>query len=154
MRIHTSATLDDIYQAARVAGVGFTGVSRHGSRKASHAFEVGLTGSSSHRSQWRQSNCQAATWDEWGIFLAAVFEVDPNASATYYANADDFHWQTGDRFRTLQRVDQHARHKWSYVGESVTGSYWVHECACGAIMRRGNYRDVAAEGGHVFAGAR
>jgi hypothetical protein len=41
----------------------------------------------------------AATYDEWGWFLAHVFRADPTAKATYYGSADDFHATTGNAYR-------------------------------------------------------
>lgn len=41
----------------------------------------------------------AASWTEWGWFLARVFEFDPAARCGEYHGVDDFHAQTGERFR-------------------------------------------------------
>lgn len=41
----------------------------------------------------------APTYDEWGWFLAKLYEIDPAMSATYYKNAADFHAQTDGKFR-------------------------------------------------------
>jgi hypothetical protein len=146
MKIHTSLSQESIYRAARLAGVDFERLNEHGSRSHPHAFDVILSGSGTTGGQWGNSGkdgaapYKAATWDEWGIFLAAVFGADETAKATYYESADDFHWQTGGRFRMLRRDSQHLRHKWSFQGECVTGAYWVHECKCGAVKRMGNPR--------------
>jgi hypothetical protein len=40
----------------------------------------------------------AASWTEWGWFLARVFERDPHARCGDYRGAEDFHAQTGQRF--------------------------------------------------------
>lgn len=40
----------------------------------------------------------AASWTEWGWFLARVFERDPLARCGQYKDLDDFNVQTGDRF--------------------------------------------------------
>lgn len=40
----------------------------------------------------------AATWDEWGWFLARVFAADPNAHTAYDAGAAAFHARTAGKF--------------------------------------------------------
>lgn len=122
MRIHTDTlTSTDIYAATRAAGM--TGVSTeftsHGSRKRDHAFNVTLTGNSprtANSGRWGASDSldKAATWDEWGMFLAALYAIDPNMDATYYADAADFHRKTGDRFLNLTAPYQHRTHNWTY----------------------------------------
>jgi hypothetical protein len=37
---------------------------------------------------------RAASYDEWGWFLAALFRADPNAKAGPYKNEPDFHRKT------------------------------------------------------------
>lgn len=135
MIIHTSLTHTEIYEAGTKAGVVFARLNTRGSRKADHAFDLILSGSGAHRSQYRAQAWPAATWDEWGIFLAEIFRRDQGASATYYSDAADFHWRTGDRFATLTPARQHKLHRWQYVGQCVTGAYHVRECACGARNR-------------------
>lgn len=44
----------------------------------------------------------AASWTEWGWWLAEVFELDPAARANDYRGAEDFHRQTGHRFRATR----------------------------------------------------
>lgn len=144
MRIHTSATRADLDAAARAAGVALAGLTEHGSRTHARAFEVRLSGSGNYGGQYGTLDHKNATWDEWGIFLAAVYEADADArcggsaARPIYANADDYHWQTGERFLTLTPGEQHKRHRWEYVGQLATGA-WLHRCkgdACGATMRR------------------
>lgn len=135
MRIHTNLPEHELYHAATHAQVSITDYERHGSRKRDHAFDVWLSGSGAHRSQYRAQNVPAATWDEWGIFLATIFQQDPTAIATYYKDAEDFHYQTGGRFRTLQPSEQHRKHRWTFLGEVLTGGVYVSECQCGAVRR-------------------
>jgi hypothetical protein len=137
MRLHT----DDLHplllrKAATLAGVTFTKFEQRGSRSRERAFDVILSGSSS-RNQNMGGQDKAATWDEWGIFLATLYTVDPAMTAGQnYECADHFHWVTGDRYRTLTLAEQHANHKWEFSGETATGAYMVHECGkCGAIRR-------------------
>lgn len=149
MRVHTSATRSALYDAAQRAGVVVL-ASRHGSRTHAHAYEVALEGSGARRNTGTRgaSDEYGATWDEWGIFLAALYEVDPDARCggsakrPIYANADDYHWQTGDRFHTLTPGEQHRRHRWEYVGQLLTGA-WLHRCKCGATKRYADTRRAA-----------
>lgn len=63
------------------------------SRFGRHYPNSGTSGAQSWEGQ------VAASWAEWGWFLARVFEVDPDARCGDYRSADDFHAQTGERFR-------------------------------------------------------
>lgn len=144
MRIHTDTlTYSDIYRAtnaAEMVGVSVS-ITAHGSRSRATAFDVTLTGTSSRRPNpgtggRYPSDDHAATWDEWGMFLAALFNADPNAFAgsaahPVYANRDHFHAVTGDRFRTLTAPYQHGAggHRWDYTNGNLT-------CACGASRPR------------------
>lgn len=120
MRIHTNLTAAMINQAARHAQVSFERFDTHRSRTRRFGYDVLLTGSSSRRPNsghfGAHSDVFAATWDEWGIFLGEIFGLDPIAHCTYYMGADDFHWQTGGRFRTLRWEDQCRDHKWDALG--------------------------------------
>lgn len=121
--------------AAQKAGVRFERCTLHGSRSRDHAFDVILSSHNGRQAGWGL-DYQAATWDEWGIFLAYIFDADPDAVCWAYKSADDFHWQTGDRFRTLTRDQQCKRHKWGLGRPNVTHSYSVSECRkCGAVRR-------------------
>jgi hypothetical protein len=146
MRIHTSADRADLNAAARAAGVALD-ASEHGSRTHERAFEVRLADGRGR--SWRNSGQHgaatwegnAATWDEWGIFLAELYRGDSEARVggstrhPIYANADHFHDITGDRYRDLTPEGQHARHKWAYVGQLATGPH-LSRCKCGATLRR------------------
>ena len=124
MRIHTNdvpAVRTAIYQAtASLPGV-YATTSRHGSRTHAGALELSLEGNG-HRKNTGTSGAgdeSGATWDEWGVVLAAVFAADPGAmcgSKAYpaYRNAEHYHFLTGDRFRagTLPE-DTHKRHRWT-----------------------------------------
>lgn len=157
MRIHTSLNTASLYRAADLANVTFgKSLAEHGSRTHVRAFEVQLSGNGITGGQWGNSGkdgaapYKAATWDEWGIFLGAVFRWDESAKATYYDDAADFHYQTGDRFLTLKVADQHLRHKWGWR-KSITGESFDY-CDCGAERRRGHLSEyLAREGGNVFA---
>jgi hypothetical protein len=110
MRIHTSLEMAEIQRAASKARVGFTSISQHGSRSHERAFEVILTGSSRRRQN--QGNDYAATWDEWGIFLGHIFDLDPDAKCWAYKDATDFNFQTNRRFDYGEiPTDMHGDHK-------------------------------------------
>lgn len=115
MRIHTyTLTERDVYEAAGAAskfGHGrcfVANLSRHGSRSHDHAFAVNLTGDGTvnkRRVNYGTSQTRdrfdrefAATWDQWGVFLAVLFDRDPDMIAGPYKGVDDFHRQTGNVF--------------------------------------------------------
>ena len=41
----------------------------------------------------------APTYDEWGMFLRELYEIDPDMKCDYYANRDDFHRKTKGLFK-------------------------------------------------------
>jgi hypothetical protein len=71
-------------------------VHRQGSRSHKIAFSVRLSGSS----KYVMANLpdKAATYDEWGEFIAALFFNDEDAKIGNYKNAADFDLQTEHRF--------------------------------------------------------
>jgi hypothetical protein len=138
MIIHTSAAEADLCTAARIARVTFDRFVERGSRTHARAFNVTLTGESrrmpnggrSGGYQYGADNDHAATWDQWGVFLAAIFDADPNAKMTYYKDADDFHWQTDDRFKGGWPADAHGDHAWEYAAP------YTQACKrCSAVKR-------------------
>jgi hypothetical protein len=131
MRIHTDKVdLIDIRRAQEVAHVVAIKDEEHGSRKRRRAWEIILSGDGAHRTQYADRAEPAATWDQWGIFLAELFKVDPDAIAGPYDGADQFHEVTGDRFRTLRyNVEPYHRlHRWNRYPAPDT-----QECRCGAV---------------------
>lgn len=160
MKLHTdSVTSADIVRAADKAGTDFEVLESAGTRTRKSAFSVKLLGSSPHRpnSGYRggDSDAHAASWDEWGIFLGALYALDADmvvAGGNGYQSAAHFHWMTGYRFLGLSHADQHRRHKWEADGDQ--GGYYQQSCACGAILRRlagtTKWADVADD----FAGVR
>ena len=131
MRIHSNTlTYSDLAGATKGMYVSFTTCDQRGSRKRARAFEVKLSGSSSFRQHGGDE--QAATWDEWGIFLGRLFALDPEMTTSAYATAEDFHYETADRFNYpggLEAGDQHKRHKWNPNGD------YTASCNCGAEQR-------------------
>jgi len=141
VRIHSDSIEElDIRKAVSLAGASFIRLDVKGSKSREQGFDVVLSGSGVHKSQGGYgmlTDDQAATWDEWGIVLGHLFRLDQNMRTPYYANADDFNWQTGERFSPdFTPLMQHKMHKFSPSGDSLTGVYSVSECKCGAIRRR------------------
>jgi hypothetical protein len=130
MMIHTNLDRAVLIATARhIAGVRFERLDESGSRTHARKFDVILSGSSGRRAGWGADH-EAATWDEWGIFLNAIFALDPDARAAgYYEAREQFRWATGHRFDTLTPADQHRRHRW------IVGVPYQQTCACGAIKR-------------------
>jgi hypothetical protein len=136
MKIHSDA-LDEleIRKAARRAGVYFTKFEIGNSRSREQRFDIILTGSSPRRQNFGDD--MAATWDEWGIFLGILFDLDPQAHSERYESLDHFTWATGGRYAdgSLTPLLQHATHRWQHSDVVVTNTYYVSECKCGAIRR-------------------
>ena len=119
MRIHTSTEFSTATAlgALRIAqsrgqvarGVYFDKLVPHRSTTHRSAAEVHLVtddkepGSKRRRPNSGQygydgSEVWAATWDEWGWFLSALFELDPTAKTTYYADREAFDRRTSGAF--------------------------------------------------------
>lgn len=126
MRIHSNTiTRTQLFDAANSAGMRLFSVTDHGSRKRGHAFEVKGSGSSPYRTQGDKYE-YAATWDEWGIFIRALFAIDQDAIIGTYDGMAKFSAFSGGYFDGLTPSEQHKRHKWEYNG-------FGHECECGAV---------------------
>lgn len=98
MKVHSdNLTTADFYKAGAIAKVGIVSLSPEGSRSKTHGYKVYLTGSAKHMSQHNYS-IRAASWDEWGYFLAHLFSVDPDAVCGPYKGISDFDSQTDWRF--------------------------------------------------------
>lgn len=153
MRLHTDKiTAADIHQATKHLPGVYAHITLHGSRSRDRAYEVRLEGNGYARNTGfygaNRTDETGATWDEWGAFLAYLYEIDPTAfwgSKKYpaYADANDYHFKTGGRFKDQPGVlpeDTHKRHTWDYSGEVMTGTYRVHTCKkCSAVQRTYNY---------------
>ena len=135
MRLHTSLTkldLERALQCAKIKGriasdVQFTVLEPHGSSTHQRAYEVQLgvskdgpyrplpanyVNQDGKRQKTRRTNMSkdayAATYHEWGWFIAEVFKTDPNSQwgsksmSPYswgYVHPADFHAKTGGKFR-------------------------------------------------------
>jgi hypothetical protein len=115
MKIHSDKiTPNAIYAAAHEAGVEVLSCEAAGSRKREAAFMVYLSGSSRYVTQYDHYS-KAATWDEWGIFLASLYRRDTEMVAGQYLDKAHFQLVTReqrDRNRNLpeqfQRPDMNA----------------------------------------------
>lgn len=124
MRIHTDTlTTGDFYDAARKAGVTIDRNSMHGSRSRVRAFDFILSGSSNRRQNFGGDG-QAATWDEWGVFLSWLFAVDPSATTQPYDGLAEFERKTFSRFSegdvpVDMPVHHGKNHRWEYISPFV-----------------------------------
>lgn len=126
MRIHSDyLKLSDFHDATSFELVGvYATVSEHGSRSHARAFEVSLEGNGYRKNTGKYGAGEefGATWDEWGVFLARLFDIDANAVAgavkhPVYRDGYDFHAKTADRFVDLELPeDTHKRHNWKATG--------------------------------------
>lgn len=134
MRIHTSLTYRQMWEVAKASGapIDLEVLQEYGSRTHERAFEVGLSGSGGRPNSGKYGaggDYQAATWDEWGAFLGALYDADINARCggsvrrPVYRDAEHFHFKTGSRFRlrfdvaggtNYLPIDTHPRHQWLY----------------------------------------
>lgn len=67
-----------------------------GSRQRKSAFMVRISGSSKYNMDGLPH--KAATYDEWGWFLKALFTIDPRAICGPYKGVADFHNRTSRAF--------------------------------------------------------
>lgn len=90
MRIHSSTiTREELARAATMARVTLLQCDTHVSRKRAGAFEVTLGGLSKNRTQ-RFRTERAATYCQWGTFLAVLFATDPEMIAGPYDGLASF----------------------------------------------------------------
>jgi hypothetical protein len=138
MRIHTDEnTWSNIYAAARAARVRVEGRSFKSSIRES-GFDIHLTGESRRRPNRRVSSDEfAATWDQWGVFLGHLFNIDPNMvcgtpKRPVYRSEADFEDKTARRFVAGQwPTDTHGDHTFRYSGVPCEQS-----CTkCSAVQR-------------------
>ena len=138
MRIHTDRITElDIHVATNAAGMRdvFADVTQRGSRSRERSFDVKLTGNSTRKTNpgWANGEReQAATWDEWGMFIHALYQIDPEAVIGQYADFEVFQTSTGHRFDSLTAPYSHGEggHRW------IVSTPGVQECvSCDATFR-------------------
>lgn len=133
MHIHTSAPESVIWNASRRANCWLSRFQESGSRSHAAKYDVILASATRETGRRNADGAIAATWDEWGTFLAEIFEEDPHAKTSAYRNAEHFAWATGNRYAADYEP---CNHKWHWQGDAATGAYSVDSCAkCGAIRR-------------------
>lgn len=122
MKIHSDIlTIIDLQAAlhtpTRIAEV-YGEFMQVGSRSRSRGFIVKLTSSDEtrpHKSGFANAdtrNERAASWDDWGIWMDRLFDLDPNAIIGQYNGRDDFYSQTR-RVRNYIR-EEYAPHTRRY----------------------------------------
>jgi hypothetical protein len=121
MKIHsdvlTSGNIYDATSAAGMRGVDAEVIQR-GSRSRKRGFDVKLSGTSN---RWQNPGTgdrnveHSATWDEWGMFINALYLIDPDAIVGPYKDLYDFEYKTCGRFESLTAPYAHGNHQWEYV---------------------------------------
>lgn len=97
MKIHTDTlSVADFNNAARETGTILANIESAGSRSRRSAFNIYLSGSHSNVSRHTVNGeyIKAATYDEWGHFLAYIYDRDHNAICGVYKDKGDFHHKT------------------------------------------------------------
>ena len=111
MRIHTDLITErDIHVATNAAGMRnvFADVTQRGSRSRERSFDVKLTGNSTRKTNpgWANGEReQAATWDEWGMFIHALYEIDPEAVIDMRIRI----------YRNMDKVRARVERLWAYL---------------------------------------
>lgn len=123
MRIHTSKIhaskarelLANEISAGRIApSVNFRTLSIHGSQKRGFALEIQLESVSKKPGDGRRManwghEFYGASYDEWGWFLAALFDADPDLTTSVYVDRADFDDRTGWTYSPAALIDYIAR---------------------------------------------
>lgn len=119
MRIHSDAlTVQDFHDAVAIVmradapRIYALPVVTHGSRSRKRAFEVALRGDGGRHKRRPNSGSYgaaqgdfAATYDDWGYWLAELFRRDPNARVgSVYNGRDDFHARTAGAYLNEQEL--------------------------------------------------
>ena len=114
MRIHTDKlTAAHIRRATDVPGgqIYCDKLDEHGSRTHRRAFEVLLRGYGPRHTRSPNTGRyggpadgeRAATYDDWGWFLSALFDVDRSMKAGPYRSRADFHAKTDGAYHPHKR---------------------------------------------------
>lgn len=150
MKIHTNLMPDQMLTVLRNAHapIEYLIYEPVGSRTHAYGYHVRLSGSGqlANTGLTGAGYENAATWDEWGAWFGALFELDPEARCggtvfnPVYRNASHFHYLTGERFRYNDLAgghlptDTHPRHQWEYDGTWGDHGTSSHHCTkCSAV---------------------
>jgi hypothetical protein len=112
MKIHTDVLTErDLHAARRVIPGTWLNSMRAGSRKRDHAFVVALRSDGTPDRNGTKRNRRpntgtstmsadefAASYDDWGYWLAELFVLDPRMIAGPYKGRADFDFQTNDKY--------------------------------------------------------
>lgn len=99
MKVHSNRKISKFeFEAACPQGVFISSFETAGSRLSDYAWEIRLSGSNPSMQQGG-TGFHAATWDEWGLWIAEVFKLDPLAVIGPYKGQGEFHRITKDKFR-------------------------------------------------------
>jgi hypothetical protein len=112
MRIHCDHTkTSDLFRAEsaiadKAPDVVVHLLSIHGSRSRKVAYEVALRGEGARHTRRPNTGISganndeyAATHDDWGHFIAALYQNDPTAKIGPYKSRTHFHVVTKDKYR-------------------------------------------------------
>lgn len=117
MRIHSDTlSPEDIYAAARTAGCTVESLSQHGSTARGRAFDLILAGHGKRGGQYGGLDHRAGSWDDYGIFLAALYRSDAfmlvgSPGRPVYEGRSDFDDATAYRYQHLTPDQAHHAHK-------------------------------------------
>lgn len=153
MKIHSDTiTMRQVYDATNAAGMrGVTAerLTQHGSRSRDHSFDVTLRGNSTRKpnpgtgGRYFDEGEYAATWDEWGMFIHCLYQIDSNALIGQYGSRAVFEEATALRFDELIAANACPGHHWKYAGPMI------QSCTkCDAVM---NYGAIYAKGAAAVA---
>lgn len=122
MKIHSDVlTYGNVLDATKAAGMTgvYADIIERGSRSRKVGFDVKLTGTSNRNQNPGTSRDRdvekAATWDEWGMFINALYEIDNDAIVGPYTDQSDFEYKTAGRYESLTAPYAHGNHKWEFV---------------------------------------
>lgn len=100
MKIHSDTlTINDLHRATSPGSFWICDYQRESSRSRAEGWKVYLTGSSPYaqNSHGKRSG-NAATYDEWGVFLARLYALDTRMIAGPYKGVEDFNRQTEGKY--------------------------------------------------------
>ena len=149
MKIHTELDYVQMLTLIRASGaseIEYQVLEPNGSRTHRFGYSVTLAGSGGRNNTglYGAGNYNGATWDEWGAFFGALFEMDPEARCggtlvdPVYRNASHFHYLTDDRFQSYVTesegvsflpTDTHPRHQWEHKGYGYNSPRHCTKCS-------------------------
>jgi hypothetical protein len=148
MKIHTDTlTMRQVYAATSASGMRGVTLERcdqRGSRSRARSFDVTLRGNSTRKPNPGTGRNRpdegeyAATWDEWGMFIAALYLLDPEAIIGQYGSRAVFEEATAWRFDDLDATTACPGHHWVFGGPMIR--------RCSKCQATNNYGALYAKG--------